>query len=679
MSGARSLLPRASVWNRLLLTISGIILIVWLVLAVSILFFLKAQRDYSAIASQQIPALAAVSTLAEYSARLSTIATRIVGQRLGPAETAGAELSELVDGLTESLTPIAKASPAGRAPEIVQGVSDHLRQIQHQQSAVAQSERNMETQLNALRWLNADVQDEVDPLLSDFAFNISVAMSSIVRSADPEFRSRQAALIEEEARQRDTVRRLGDGAANAVTLIFQGAVADNVQQLDQLRDLTDDALVRMEVLLGQLRDKPELTTLRQSAEALVPVATSEAGIFRLRRDWLEGQAGILTGLAALQEDLSALQAVLSETGAEQRARILAETEQSMRDSSVAIRWLIGLTVLAALIGAGVLFGYVRTGIVRPLRRMTRLLGDIAQAQNLRLKAGREEDEIGQLSLAISEFERSIETRDAALASLEGEVQERRRAVESLNQTQKELIQAGKMAALGQMSAGIAHELNQPLAAMQHRLGLLQDYVAEGNTDMTERQITRLGGLIDRMTRTIAYLRNFARRSEFSEDRLALDGLVADSLALLQARIAQDDVNVRVEDGLGVLSVLGDKILIEQVLVNVLSNALDAIQQADRQGCINIAAEVRDGTVHLMVTDNGAGFDLISPTGALDPFVTTKDVGKGLGLGLSISYNIMKDLQGDLQLTPNEDGPGAAATLVLRDGSNQDAGADIRGG
>mgnify|MGYP000996594004 FL=1 len=117
-------LTRASVWNRLLLTISGIILTVWLVLAVSILFFLKAQRDYAAIASEQIPALAAVSALAEYSAQLSTVATQIVGQSGTPDMAAQLELGEIVSGLTASLTPISQTEGTGEAPEIVARVSE---------------------------------------------------------------------------------------------------------------------------------------------------------------------------------------------------------------------------------------------------------------------------------------------------------------------------------------------------------------------------------------------------------------------------------------------------------------------------------------------------------------------------------------------------------------------------
>ncbi|MFY0662885.1 MAG: hypothetical protein JXR15_20520 [Shimia sp.] len=668
--------PRASVWNRLLLSISGIILIVWLVLAVSIVFFLKAQRDYAAIASEQIPALAAVSALAEHSAQLSTMATQIVGQSTGT--NTGGEFLDIKKALLGSLEAITQTNETHEAAEVVAHVTDELGHIQALQTAISQAERQMGTQLNALRWLNADVQDEVDPLLSDFSFNIALAMSSIVNSADANFRARQAVLIEGEARQRDTVRRLGDGTANVATLVFQAAVAESLPRLQQLRGLTDDALVRMSLLQQQLPHKPELATLRQSVDALVPVATSKTGVFSLRRTWLDGQAQILTSLSTLQADLSKLQSTLSTAGAEQRARILDDTDKARRASAVAIRWLVGLTLLAAIVGVVVLFGYVRSGIVRPLRQMTKNLSDIAQGQNLKLPPNKEDDEIVQLSVAISEFERSIETRDAALASLEGEVQERRRAVETLKQTQMELIQAGKMAALGQMSAGIAHELNQPLAAMQHRLQLLDGYVAEGDAEMTARQLSRLDGLIERMTRTIAYLRNFARRSEFSEDRLPLDELVSDSLALLKARIAQEATEITVTDDLPQLAVIGDKILIEQVLVNILSNALDATQQAERPSQITISAQLIDNAVHLTVRDNGAGFDLIPAAEALDPFVTTKEVGKGLGLGLSISYNIMKDLNGDLQLSPNTDGPGATATLVLRTGG-ADAVADNFGG
>ena len=520
--------------------------------------------------------------------------------------------------------------------------------------------------MNALRWLNADIQAETDPILSDYAFNISVAMSSLVASSDAEFRNRQALLIAEESSKRDAVRRLGDGAAIAVTLLLQGAVAGNEAQLAQLRGLSDDALAALPPLLAQLPDRPELVTLKQSVEALFPVSTSESGLFPLRAAWLRAQVQTLDQVNRLQQELQTLQGELSEVSAVQRASILTDTQQSLRSSELAIQWLVGLTLLAGAIGGWALWGPIRGGIVRPLRRMTRQLNDIAQAQNLGMPRS-EENEIARLALTIEEFERSIATRDHALASLEEEVRERERAVETLKQTQKELIQAGKMAALGQMSAGIAHELNQPLAAMQHRVHQLQSSATAAQIEGLPQQVQRLEGLIERMSRTISYLRNFARRAEFRDDLLPLSDLVTDALALVSTRVKEDRVVVRLDDSLSGVQVFGDKILIEQVLVNLFSNALDAIAPESTTRQIQITANKTEGYAEIFMSDSGAGLGGISATEALDPFVTGKEVGKGLGLGLSISYNIMADMGGDLSLAENVDGPGTTARLTLRSG------------
>jgi len=655
---------RQSVWNRLLLTILGIVGIVWLVLAVATLFFLQVQRDYDRLARDQIPDLAVANELAEYSAQLLTVTTRILGHETGSPPADLGELQQIRTGLTNSLNRLSNSRDT--AQQQVARITNRLEEIASLQSLSTQTSRDINTQMNALRWLNADIQAEADPILSDYAFNISVAMRSLVASSDPAFRNRQALLIDEESSKRDAVRRLGDGAAIAVTLMLQGAVAGNEAQLAQLRGLSDDALASLPPLLAQLPDRPELTTLKQSLEALFPVSTSAQGLFPLRATWLRAQAQTLDHVNRLQQDLQALQGELSSVSASQREEILTDTEQSLRSSELAIQWLIALTLLAGLVGGWALWGPIRGGIVRPLRRMTRQLNDIAQAQNLGTPRSNE-NEIARLALAIEEFDRSIKTRDHALASLEEEVRERERAVETLKQTQKELIQAGKLAALGQMSAGIAHELNQPLAAMQHRVHQLQAIAAAAKTDDLERPVQRLEGLIERMSRTITYLRNFARRAEFRDDPLALSQLLEDALALVSARVKDEEVEVQLDSSLNGLTVHGDKILIEQVLVNLFSNALDAIEPDSPTRTINISANISDHYTEIFMSDSGAGLGDISASEALDPFVTGKEVGKGLGLGLSISYNIMADMGGDLSLAENVDGPGTTARLTLRTG------------
>lgn len=657
----------SSIWNRLLFSILGIVLIVWMVLAVSVAFFLQVRNDYNEIATVHIPDLATSSELADYSVRLSVIATRIVGRKDSATSEVSEDLHALVTDLAKNLRSIENNPRAFDAADLARNVERHLTEVLRLQGQSGLAETEINSQLQNLRWLNADIQSEIDPLMNDFAFNIQVATSSLVKSSDLDFRARQAGLIEAEQGQRDAVRRLGDAAANAVTLMFQAAFATDLDQLNQLRGLTDDSLAEINPLLDELPRTPQLSTLQQSIEALLPAANNTDGVFRQRETWIEAQALTLNEFNDLQVDLRELQVGLSDIGAGLRQEIRQETDRSLDNLQLAIRWLVVLTILAALIGALALFGYIRRGIVHPLRSMITSLSAIAQAQNLQLKTSKNRNEIKQLSVAISEFQRSIATRDEALKSLELEVQERRKAVETLKLTQQELIQAGKMAALGQMSAGIAHELNQPLAAMQQRLHLLDSEDNPPTPEVVTKQVGRLKGLVERMGRTIGYLRNFARRSEFRDDDLALSGLIEDSIDLVQTRLRDRNIKIETAPGVSALIVLGDKILIEQVIVNILSNAIDAIEGSENSGRISINARLSHPNIHVSISDNGIGLGIISPNDALDPFVTGKEIGKGLGLGLSISYNIMKDLQGDLWLETNKDGPGITAHLILRSG------------
>lgn len=659
----------SSIWNRLLFSILGIVLIVWMVLAVSVAFFLQVQDDYNEIAMDHIPDLAISSELADYSVRLSVIATRIVGATSSTSSDASEDLGTLVAELAGNLRAIENNPRAANTADLAGHVEQHLVEVLRLQGLSGVAETEINAQLKNLRWLNADIQSEIDPLMNDFAFNIQVATSSLVKSSDIDFRTRQAELIGAERRQRDVVRRLGDAAANAVTLMFQAAFATDLEQLNQLRGLTDDSLAEINPLLNELPSTPQLSTLQQSIEALLPTANNQDGVFRQREAWIDAQAQTLNEFNDLQLDLRALQVGLSDIGAGLRQEIRQETERSLENLRLAIRWLVFLTVLAALIGALALFGYIRRGIVHPLRQMIQTLAEVTQTQNLQLKSTGNRNEVKQLSAAISEFRKSIETRDAALASLEQEVQERQRTVETLKLTQQELIQAGKMAALGQMSAGIAHELNQPLAAMQQRLHVLEQGDETPSQEVIGKQVTRLKNLVERMGRTIGYLRNFARRSEFRNDVLPFSELVEDSIALVGTRLHDQSIAVEVLPSVADLSVLGDKILIEQVIVNILSNAIDAIETSGAQGSILIEALENHPNVHICIRDNGVGLGDISPNDALDPFVTGKEIGKGLGLGLSISYNIMKDLQGDLWLETNVGEPGTTAHLILRGGAD----------
>ncbi|WP_219727923.1 sensor histidine kinase [Tabrizicola aquatica] len=255
----------------------------------------------------------------------------------------------------------------------------------------------------------------------------------------------------------------------------------------------------------------------------------------------------------------------------------------------------------------------------------------------------------------------------AQADLERQVAERTadltRANDDLHRMQADLVQAGKLAALGRMSAALSHEINQPLAAARNyadSAGLLID---RGDLPRARENIGQILTLIDRMAAIARHLRNVARKPNEPLKIVDLAAVVQDALAIAQGRLTAAGARVSVALPADLPLVQGGPVRLQQVLVNVLSNAADAVEgTADRR--IDISAQAQGDEVTLQVHDHGPGVAPAIADRIFDPFFTTKQVGSGLGLGLSISYNIMQDFQGDLRVANHPQG-GAVFSLVLR--------------
>lgn len=268
--------------------------------------------------------------------------------------------------------------------------------------------------------------------------------------------------------------------------------------------------------------------------------------------------------------------------------------------------------------------------------------------------------------AQAELEQRVALRTADLAlvnrQLETEVTERRATEQQLRQTQSELIQAGKLAALGQMSAALSHEFNQPLTAVKTYADNAAILIERNRVQEARDNVSRISSLADRMASISRHLRNFARKPNEQLGPVALADAVKDTLEIVAWRLKAARAEVVVDLGREPITVQGGQVRLQQVLVNLISNAADAIEgQADRR--IELKARRVQGKVRITIADNGPGIpDAIAPR-IFDPFFTTKGVGKGLGLGLSISYNIIKDFGGNLSVM-NQPGGGALFTITL---------------
>ncbi|WP_421868865.1 sensor histidine kinase [Motiliproteus sp.] len=268
------------------------------------------------------------------------------------------------------------------------------------------------------------------------------------------------------------------------------------------------------------------------------------------------------------------------------------------------------------------------------------------------------------------LEQRVASRTAALnqsnAQLKREIQERLNAEEELRQTHEGLIQAEKLAALGQLSAGLVHEISQPISAIRTFLASTRLLVERDQTQAALENIRDIDGLIGRVTGIVSHLKTFASKSRGTTSPVELGQLVDNALMILRPQLAKQQVELDWQRPAEPLHVQADEIKLEQILVNLIRNGLDAIQACpQRDGWLQIRLQQEDGgeRSRILISDNGCGIDPDDLPKVFDPFFTTKEPGEGLGLGLSVSYGIAREFGGDLHAEPRPEG-GTRFTLSL---------------
>lgn len=251
-------------------------------------------------------------------------------------------------------------------------------------------------------------------------------------------------------------------------------------------------------------------------------------------------------------------------------------------------------------------------------------------------------------------------QEEARAELERRVAD---ATAELRAAENELTQAVKLAALGQMSAGIAHEINQPLAAIRSFADNAVVLLDRDRRDAVRDNLAEIADLTDRMAAITRQLKGFARRASGTLGPVSAQAAVGQALALLESRLRRDAVEVQADLPDATVWVMGEDVRLQQVLVNLIGNAADAMRTVPRRAiAITLAAE--GGEALLSVRDVGTGIAEADLPRLFVPFFTTKEAGDGLGLGLSISHGIVEDFGGSLTAANHPDG-GAVFTIRLK--------------
>ncbi|HEX7598170.1 MAG TPA: ATP-binding protein, partial [Polyangia bacterium] len=310
-------------------------------------------------------------------------------------------------------------------------------------------------------------------------------------------------------------------------------------------------------------------------------------------------------------------------------------------------------------------------VVSPLRELEERSGEMSKGQLARpVPPWGEADELGRLAVIFEEMRRSLRDRlrstESINVDLEREVRRRtealeqrnaelRDALEKLRRAQDNLIRSEKLASMGRLVAGIAHEINNPVNAVINSLGPLEDAVkriqaadAEGPIAKLAEEAAEILAVVQRgaaRTKSIVQaLHGYARGDETVERDVFLARSVEDTLGLLQHRLRQVQIVKDIDPEARIRGFPGQ---VDQILMNLLTNAAQAM--GNHGGTIRVSAKPNDSRVLLTVSDDGPGIPADVLPRIFDPFFTTKDVGEGSGLGLSIVHGIVERHGGQIDV------------------------------
>jgi len=366
-----------------------------------------------------------------------------------------------------------------------------------------------------------------------------------------------------------------------------------------------------------------LSELRVTVNQVIEFVNRDLNMFELRRqERLQLEAGKKL-LTSLESQLASFNDYINAHVSSVRGASLQAVVESNNAIARGNRLMIATSLASVMLSALTVWLYVAKHIVGRIRMLDGSMRIIAAGNLQQPVPVKGRDEIGTMANSLRSF------RD------------------QLTEKQAELVQAGKLAALGQLSAGISHEINQPLTAIGHYAHNGTRLLQQGRTAEAVENFEQISALTKRSTNIIVRLKSMARKHHDSIAPVCLNQVVDHVLTLLQSHPQTQKTQISLAMKLPKNIVMAEQIQLEQVVLNLMSNALDAVADNQKAKTIDIECVHSEGQVELRIADNGPGVAPELYEQIFNPFFTTKEVDQGLGLGLSISYNIFQDFGGQL--------------------------------
>ncbi len=390
--------------------------------------------------------------------------------------------------------------------------------------------------------------------------------------------------------------------------------------------------------------------LRVRVDEVLYFVQRDLNMFELRRqERLQFEAGEQL-LTSLEIQLASFNDYISTHVTAVREASMQAVAQSNNAIAQGNRLMIATSLASVMLSILIVWLYVAKHLVGRIRILDGSMRIIAAGNLQQSVPVKGRDEIGTMANSLRSF------RD------------------QLTEKQAELVQAGKLAALGQLSAGISHEINQPLTAISHYAHNGVRLLQQGRAHEAEANFEQISSLTKRSTSIIARLKSMARKRRDSIQTVCLNQVVDHVLTLLQSHSQTHCTEIVVDMPSENNMVMAEQIQLEQVVLNLMSNALDAVADNLHTKKITIECLHSEGQIELRIADNGPGIAPELYEQVFNPFFTTKEVDQGLGLGLSISYNIIQDFGGQLAVVRH---PMKGAIFSLRLPHNSHFQAEIK--
>jgi signal transduction histidine kinase len=327
--------------------------------------------------------------------------------------------------------------------------------------------------------------------------------------------------------------------------------------------------------------------------------------------------------------------------------LLSSYEEPLRALHTTQQMLMTVSALGILLGTAIIWLLIRK-VTQPLRGLRDSAEAVGRGDFTRLVEVTSRDECGELAVVFNRMTENVKQSREQLES----------TVETLKTTQAQLVQSEKLSGIGEFVAGVAHELNNPLTSVMGFSELLE----RANTNPNQkRHLEMIRKSAQRCQKIVQSLLSFARRHQPERKLSNINELVEAAVDFLQYQLRTSNIEVVTRLAPDLPKAMVDPHQIQQVFLNIVNNARQAIEAHQPSGCVRITTEHCGQNARIVLQDNGPGIPEANLSKVFDPFFTTKDVGKGTGLGLSLCYGIIKEHGGTVTVRSK---PNQGATFII---------------